>query len=48
MRPASTASATSTGARGPKTPRHYQFVARGIAEALNALGAGRAIGAPRC
>ena len=25
---------------GPKAPRHYQFVARGIAEALRALGAG--------
>jgi hypothetical protein len=25
---------------GPKAPRHYQFVARGIAEALQALGAG--------
>jgi hypothetical protein len=26
--------------RGPKAPRHYQFVARGIAEALHAVGAG--------
>jgi hypothetical protein len=25
---------------GPKAPRHYQFVARGIAEALQAVGAG--------
>lgn len=25
---------------GPKAPRHYQFVARGIAEALHAAGAG--------
>jgi hypothetical protein len=25
---------------GPKAPRHYQFVARGIAEALHAVGAG--------
>src|SRR5919197_24544 len=25
---------------GPKAPRHYQFVARGIAEALAAVGAG--------
>ena len=25
---------------GPKAPRHYQFVARGIAEALQALGTG--------
>src|SRR5450759_316428 len=25
---------------GPKAPRHYQFVARGIAEALGAVGAG--------
>jgi hypothetical protein len=25
---------------GPKAPRHYQFVARGIAEALEAVGAG--------
>jgi hypothetical protein len=25
---------------GPKAPRHYQFVARGIAEALRAVGAG--------
>jgi hypothetical protein len=25
---------------GPKAPRHYQFVARGIAEALHAIGAG--------
>ena len=25
---------------GPKAPRHYQFVARGIAEALVAVGAG--------
>lgn len=25
---------------GPKSPRHYQFVARGIAEALAAVGAG--------
>lgn len=25
---------------GPKAPRHYQFVARGIAEALDAVGAG--------
>jgi hypothetical protein len=25
---------------GPKAPRHYQFVARGIAEALQAGGAG--------
>jgi Transposase, Mutator family len=27
---------------GPKAPRHYQFVARGIAEALAAVGAGAA------
>jgi len=25
---------------GPKAPRHYQFVARGIAEGLHAVGAG--------
>jgi len=25
---------------GPKAPRHYQFVARGIAEAIHAVGAG--------
>jgi Transposase, Mutator family len=25
---------------GPKAPRHYQFVARGVAEALGAVGAG--------
>lgn len=25
---------------GPKAPRHYQFVARGIAEALQAVGSG--------
>src|SRR5215210_6824672 len=25
---------------GPKAPRHYQFVARGIAEALRAVGSG--------
>lgn len=25
---------------GPKAPRHYQFVARGVAEALQAVGAG--------
>jgi hypothetical protein len=25
---------------GPKAPRHYQFVARGIAEALHAIGTG--------
>jgi hypothetical protein len=38
--PAITASAESSVARGPRRLGHYQFVARGIAEALAAVGAG--------
>ena len=34
------ASTVSEQREGPKAPRHYQFVARGIAEVLQAVGAG--------
>ncbi|MBK5219286.1 MAG: hypothetical protein JJE35_05825 [Thermoleophilia bacterium] len=40
MAPAITANAGSSAARVRRRPRHYHFVARGIAEALGAVGAG--------